>query len=135
MVTQTAALIVAALVVLVAVGIGIWLADRRDARRTVAEQTTATRIEVTYARATDLIAESQRRHEQFLLDVLNRFLSRTFEEHQYAGMVGGEIKADQDEDVDHEEQIVRRASTAWVKQRQEELDAAMAAATTPTGEA
>lgn len=123
--------VVVILMMLASAGLGlllVWLADRRDARHTAAEQTTVTRIDAAYARMADLIVESQRRQETHMLDVLNRFLSRSFEEFQYTRAVGEAIRVDQDDEVDHEEQLVRKATAEYVKQRTEELETAMAAA-------
>jgi len=86
-----------------------------NALRTVTDLQTAT---------LSLIAESQRRQEAYVLEVLNRFLSRSHEERVMGDMINREVQVDQDSGLDAEEELTRKA----VADHLASLDADMRAA-------
>lgn len=63
------------------------------------------------------MADAQARHEQHLREVLDRFLSRHFEEFTMARMIGRQAEADQAEEADAEQEAV----DDWVRRKEELL--------------
>ena len=68
-----------------------------------------------------VVVEQHRNEQKQTLEVLNRFLSRTFEEHQYARMVADQVVHEQDDDPDDETRITREAVAQHLKEIEDRM--------------